>query len=177
MAGLLITWLTVPGFFLIVFAFTYLPHLLRIAFSRAVRSAIMESVGASSIKEVDLSSYLFEQIFGAIPTFVIVLICIPLVLLVLAWFGVCMVMTWRHFRYAIAVTDIRVIGRANGEEMDSPLSEVVDVFVERSLWGKLLGYGNIVVHTKRKTLTFRNIRKPYELHRLLMSYAQNYCAH
>ena len=50
-------------------------------------------------------------------------------------------------------------------------------FVERSLWGKLLGYGSLVVHTKHKTLTFRNIRRPKELHRILISYAENYCAH
>ena len=134
--ALVITWLAIPAFYLIPFLFTYVPRLIRMAFSRAARAAVMESVGASTMKEVDLSSYLFEQIFGKIPTFVFVLIGIPLGLLALAWLGFCLVMTWRHFRYSIAVTDIRVIGRANGELMDSPLTEVVDVFCGAFLVGK-----------------------------------------
>ena len=106
-----------------------------------------------------------------------IIFIIAMVLLIPPWIGYCLVMTWRHSRYALAVTDLRVIGRASKETMDSPLGEIKNVMIERSLWGKLLGYGNIVVQTKNACLTFRNVHRPKELYEILMHSAQEYCAH
>lgn len=176
-AALLITWLSIPSMYLIPILFAYIPRLIRVTFSKAVRESIMESVGASDMSEVNVSGYIFDQIFGAVPGFVWVLVAIPLVLLFLVWLGFCLVMTHRHFRYHLAVTDLRVIGNAAGKELNAPLNEIVNVFVEQSVWGKLLRYGAITVQTKKKSLTFYNVAHPERLYQLLMSYAENYCAH
>lgn len=169
--GLLITWLSIPGAMLIIFLFTYLPQILSFAFNAALRSQVFEELGIDNPM-----SYAFNQIFGFLPPFIFGLIVFILIMLVSAWLIYCLVLTYRHFSYALAVTDSRVIGKAGREELDSPLKEVVNVFVEQSLWGKLGNYGSVVVSTKRKSLTFRGIHNPYAIHKLLMSYASNYCA-
>lgn len=175
--ALIITWCAIPGVFFVFFAFTILPKLIKTAFSKTARAIAMEAVGVTSPEEFNLVGYVFDSVFGNIPSFLLVLICVPLVILVLAWLGMCLVMTYRHFQYYLAVTDHRVVGKAMGEELSAPFNEIVNVFIERSIWGKLLNYGAIVVHTKKKTLTFKNIRDPKKLYGLLMSYAEDYCAH
>lgn len=106
-----------------------------------------------------------------------VVVSIPIVILVIVWFFLCLTMTYRHFRYHLAITDSRVIGKAGAEELNSPLDELVNVFIERSFWGKLLNYGAVTVQTKKKTLTFYNIESPKAFYDKIMSYAENYCAH
>ena len=176
--ALIVTWLSIPGVFFILFLIIYLPQLLRMAFSKAAKAAAMEALGVSSMEQVNVGSYVWDLIWGNIPTFLIVLICIPIVILVLVWFVWCLVMTYRHLSYCLAITDIRVIGKARGTEMTSPLNEVVNVFMERSLWAKIFGYGSIVVHTKSHgAQTFHNIANPKEVFHVLMNYASNYCAH
>ncbi len=106
-----------------------------------------------------------------------VVFIIAMILLIPPWVGFCLVMTWRHFRYSLAVTNLRVVGQSEGKTMDSSLSEVKNVMLEQSFWGRLLGYGNLVIQTKSNCLTFRNIHKPKELCELLMCSAREYCAH
>ena len=109
--------------------------------------------------------------------FLKVIFIVPIILVVIAWLGVCLLMTYRHFQYELVVTDHRVIGRAGQEEMDILLSEVVNVHLERSTLGRILGYGAIVVQTKRKSITFKNLEDPKRVYNLLMPYAEKYCAY
>ncbi len=172
-AGLVVAWASIPSVLLVMFLLVYVPHMIRMAFSRAVKDAIMDQVGV----DLNGSNGLSDLIFGNIPPVLIVLLCIPLVLLVAVWFGLCMYKTSRYFNYSLALTDLRIIGKAGQEELNAPLDEIVNVFVERSLCGKLFNYGNIVVATKRKSLTFKNVHNPKRMHGMIMSYAENYAAH
>ena len=122
-------------------------------------------------------NFLGTLLLAGLFAFLKVIFTVPIILVVLAWFGVCLLMTYRHFQYELVVTDCRVIGRAGQEELDIPLNEVVNVHLEQSILGRILGYGAIVVQAKRKSVTFKNLEEPKRVYDLLMSYAENYCAH
>lgn len=176
-AGLLVTWFSIPAVLLTFFIFTYLPYYIKMAFSKSFRQLIMQQYEVDQFSDLNVSSVVSDLVFENIPTAVIVLLCIPLVFLVIAWFGWCMYKSSRYFNYYLALTDLRVIGKAEKEELEAPLDEIVNVFLEQSLCGKIFNYGNIVVSTKRKSLTFKNIHDPKRMHHLIMSYAENYAAH
>ena len=129
-------------------------------------------MGVSSYSDVSITDYIFRNVPGFIKGFLGFIVF----LLVAAWLGWCLVMTWRHMRNSLAITNFRVIGKAGDETLDSPLSEVKNVFIEQSLWGKIMGFGSIVVSTKSKSLTFRNIDNPTRVYKLLMDQAENYCS-
>lgn len=175
--GLLIAWLSIPAVLLLFFLFTYMPYLVRMALSQSFRNALMAQYEVDLFSELDLSKVLFGLVFEKVPNVLIVLLCIPLVLLVIAWLGLCLYKTSRYFGYSLALTDLRIIGKAAQETLDAPFNEIVNVFMERSLVGKIFNYGNIVVSTKRKSLTFKNIHDPKRMYSFIMSYAENYAAH
>ncbi len=175
--GLIITWVSIPGLFFIIFLLVYLPQLIRVMFSQAVKEAVMSSLGVESMQEVNVMKYVSDQIWGHIPKLLIVLGMIPFILLILAWLGWCIVMTFRYFRYSVAVTDSRVIGNAAGEILDAKLTDIINVFIEQSLFGKIFNYGNITISSKGKSLTFQNIHNPKVMYRLLKSYAERNSAY
>lgn len=176
-AGLVVMWLSIPTVLLVTFICTYMPYMVKILFSKAFREVIMEQYNVEFFSELNVSDVLSELVFGNIPTILIVLFCIPIVLLIVAWLGWCLYKTSRYFNYCLAITDRRIIGKANQELLSAPLEEVVNVFIERSLTGRIFNYGNIVVHTKRKSVTFKHIHNPMQMYKLIMSYAENYAAH
>lgn len=171
--GLIFTWFSIPGGMLIYFLIVYAPILLKSMFSSAFKQEIMSAMGLQTPESIDITEYIFRNI----PDFLMVLISIPIVLLVIVWFCWCLVMTSRHFKYSLAITNFRVIGKAGSEVLDSPLNEVKNVFIEQSIWGKMLKFGSIVVSTKSKSVTFKNIHEPYELYRMIMSHASDYAEH
>ena len=95
--------------------------------------------------------------------------------LVLAWLALCLILTKRYFSNSPAITNFRVIGKVGDETFESPLDEVKNVFIEQSIWGKLLNFGAIVVSTKQKSLTFKDIDGPERIYSELLSHAENYC--
>lgn len=95
--------------------------------------------------------------------------------LVLAWLALCLILTKRYFSNSLAITNFRVIGKVGDETLESPLDEVKNVFIEQSIWGKLLDFGAIVVSTKQKSLTFKDIDDPERIYSELLSHAENYC--
>ena len=103
--------------------------------------------------------------------------CIPVALLIIVWLVLCIYKTSRYFRYHIVLTDLRIIGKAGNEELNAPLNEIKNVFIEWTWFGRIFNYGNIVVITKRKSLTFKNMSNPKQMYHIIMSYAQDYAAH
>ena len=174
---LIATWLCLPLFVLTVFLITYLPPLFSTMASSAAKEALAEALGIPVGTDFNVASAVYDQVFGSIPPVVKVLIAIPFVLLVLVWLGWCLVMTRKHYQYQLAVTNLRVIGKAKYELLNSPLNEVRNANLEQSLWGKIFSYGSITVQTSSRTLTFKNIHNPRELYNLIMNAAREYCAH
>ena len=147
-ASLLITYISVPAILLIV----YLPRIIK----RLIIGTVVEAVGFGS----GLLNF-FSTVFTVIA-----------VILGIVWAGVCVVMTLKHFSYSLTVTDFRVIGSARCVKVDAPLSEVVNVFLEQPLLGKLFHYGNINVYTRRGSVTVKNLKNPEEFYRILLSKAE-----
>lgn len=176
-AGLWGVWLSIPSVLLVFFMVTYMPYIVKMAFSKAFRQTVMEQFNVESFSELNIFATIFRLVVGNIPTALIILLCIPLALLVIAWLGLCLYKTRGYFDYCLALTDHRVIGKAAHEELSAPLDEIVNVFIERPLLGRIFRYGNIVVHTKKKSVTFKNIHDPMRMYKMIMSYAENYAAH
>ena len=175
--GLIMTWLCGPVCLITLFLITYLPPLFSMLASSAARQAAAEALGLSDGSEVNVASYVFEQVFGFIPSFVWVLISIPLVCVVLAWLVWCLLMTYRHFQYKFVMTNQRVLGVAKGELLEASLNEVKNANIEQSIWGKLFRYGAVTVQTAKGTLTFYNIQNPQETYKVVLDVARGYCAH
>lgn len=51
-------------------------------------------------------------------------------------------------------------GLINTQKMDSPLDKVNNVTVASGLFGKIFGYGNIVITTAAETHTYKGIKTP-----------------
>jgi len=175
--GLVMTWLCAPVTLITLFLITYLPPLFSMLASSAARQAAAEALGLSDGSEVNVASYVFEQVFGFIPGFAWVLISIPLVGVILAWLIWCLLMTYRHFQYKFVMTNQRVLGVAKGELLEAKLDEVKNANIEQSIWGNLFRYGAVTVQTTKGTLTFYNIHKPQEIYRAVLDQASEYCAH
>lgn len=109
--------------------------------------------------------------------FLRVFVQLLLLLLLLSWLGVCLFLTHRHFGTHLAFSDRRVLGVANGKQLEAPFVEIVNVFMERSVGGRLFDYGNLTVRTKRGALTLRHLRAPAPLYHRLLVYAENNTAH
>lgn len=113
---------------------------------------------------------------GVVPDILFVLIGVASILLSIGWLVWSAILTKKNFGHSLTVTDKRVLGKVGEERLESSLNKIVNVYVEQSLWGKLLHYGSLVLQTENKSLTFRNIHNPHHLHKLLMPFASNYCA-
>ena len=174
--GLVMTWVSVPAILITMFLVTYLPSLFTMLFSSMARQAAAEALGLSDGSDVNVASYVFDQVFGFIPTWVWVLIGIPVACMVLAWLIWGLVMTYRHFQYKFVMTNLRVLGVARGELLDAPLKDVKNANLEQSIWGKLFRYGAVTVQTSKGTLTFYNIHDPRSVYKAVMDQANEYCA-
>ncbi len=173
--GLIFTWVSIPGGFFLYWLIVYFPVWVKSTLSSAFKREMMEAIGLESGQKINLTDYIFRNI--EIPEFLVFLIKIPFIMLIIAWLIWCLVMTSRHFKYSLAVTNLRVIGKSGAEMFDSPLNEIKNVYIEQSIWGKMLNFGDIVVSSKKGSMTFKNIHDPHPLHKLIMSYASDYAAH
>lgn len=175
--GLVAMWISIPAFLLASFSITYLPYFLKIAFSRSFRNYVLDMHAADSLWELNLTGAVTELVFQHVPKVLLALACIPLVLLILAWLGICLFQTSRYFKYSLAITNLRIIAFANGVELNAPLDEIVNVFIEQSLGGRLFRYGDLVISTKRKALTVKHIQNPEHMHKIIMAYAERNVAY
>lgn len=167
--ALLVTWLAIPAFIFVPSAVAYIPQLIKSLVQNGIRDALFGDALPS-----------FPTIWSILPdsvgTFLRVLITIPIVLLILVWLGICLVQTQRHFKNSLFVTNYRVIGESIEGDVYEELSNIKNVHVEQSLFGKIFNYGAIVISCKSKSLTIKNIDDPKKVYKMLLSYAESYCA-
>ncbi len=167
--ALLVTWLAIPAFIFVPSAVAYIPQLIKSLVQNGIRDALFGDALPS-----------FPTIWSILPdsvgTFLRVLITIPIVLLILVWLGICLVQTQRHFKNSLFVTNYRVIGESIEGDIYEELSNIKNVHVEQSLFGKIFNYGAIVISSKSKSLTIKNIDDPKKVYKMLLSYAESYCA-
>lgn len=165
-AALLVTWLAIPAFIFIPSAIAYIP-------------IFMKSLVSDGLKEMMFGDALpeFPTVWSILPddvgTFLKVLVTIPVVIAILVWLGVCLVLTKRHFKNSLFITNYRVIGESHEGEIGEDLSDVKNVHLEQPLLGKIFNYGAIVINGKKKSLTIKNIDDPKKAYNMIMSYIEN----
>ncbi len=153
-AAVVITWLSVPSIFLVYYLFT-LPARIQKWLTDKVSDAVVDAMGDPLGDVPDLGFFTFE-----IPTFVKVLIAIPIVLLVLAWLGWALVSTRKMMGNEILHTDARIIARSAHAVFECPIDDIYNVILEQSIGGRLFGYGNLNISAKRGSVTVRCIKDP-----------------
>lgn len=65
----------------------------------------------------------------------------------------------------LVYTEKRIIGKTgliNITALASPLNKINNVEVQQGLWGRILGYGKIEIHTSSKDYYYKGIEKPDE---------------
>lgn len=72
----------------------------------------------------------------------------------------------------LAITSRRVIGKfgvVNSKAMDAPLDKVQNCSASSGLWGKIFGYGTVVIDTAAGKYTFSGVKHPDEFKKALMA--------
>lgn len=82
--------------------------------------------------------------------------------LLILWILFCLIVTRRMLDNRLVFTDKHVIGHTGKKNLNAPLLEVKDVFVEQNLLGRLFHYGCVTVTTKRGTLSVNNLDHPHK---------------
>lgn len=174
-AGLIVTWLSFPAGFLLYWLIVYFPLYVKSLFSSATKAIIMEALNlptegsqGTGFSAAYVADYVAHKFWEPLPGFIKFLIIFPIILLFIAWLGLNLYLTKKHFRYALAITDSRVIGFSGSQEMDVRYDQLVNCFVEQSLWGKLFGYGTVTIQTKKLSLEFHNRKNPQAVKKQIM---------
>ena len=165
--ALLVTWLAIPAFIYVPATIAYIPTFIKSLVTNKIKDVVFGNVDIPSFPSV------WSLLPDEIGNFVRVLVTIPLVLLFLVWLGFCLVQTKRHFQNSLFVTNYRVVGESRQGEIEEELSNIKNVHVEQSLFGKIFNYGAIVINGKKKSLTIKNIDNPKKVHKMLISYVEN----
>jgi membrane protein YdbS with pleckstrin-like domain len=128
----------------------------------------------------------------------VALLAVVLALTIFAWFGLNnapaamiggvlavalgAVLAWRFFRlrsYEFILTNHRVIqqqGILAKRSMDSRLDKINNIEHRQSLWGRILGYGDVEIDTASETgiCRFNNVAHPLEFKRAILTAAEQY---
>ena len=145
-AAIAVMWLSIPAVFLFVFLFVVLPPIIRILVSKELNEALQAQLGIDALSFQDAVASAFPH------SFVNGLLIAAASLLAAVWLIWACIMTQRCLGYELAFTDLF---------FEAPFSKVKNAFIERSIWGKLFGYGNVTVYAEdTSSCTFRNIKNP-----------------
>lgn len=163
--ALVVTWLSIPFLFLVSFLGVYLPKLVSAYVSEETIDLLTEAIDApTSSNPFEVA---WEEIFSLFPPVLLGFLWFFVGLLTLCWLCWALYMTRAHFRYALAFTAYDLIGIAKKQILRVPLRTVNNIYVERSLWGKLFGYGTITVASSRGAISVRNVARPKDFAREL----------
>lgn len=80
--------------------------------------------------------------------------------------------TIKLFNIELAITSRRVIGKfgvVNSAAMDAPLDKVQNCSVSSGLWGKIFGYGTVVIDTAAGKYTFTMVKQADNFKKALMA--------
>jgi uncharacterized membrane protein YdbT with pleckstrin-like domain len=80
--------------------------------------------------------------------------------------------TIKVFNIELAITSRRVIGKAgvvNSSAMDAPLDKIQNCSVSSGLWGKIFGYGTVVIDTAAGKYTFTMVKQADNFKKALMA--------
>ncbi len=172
--AILVEWLFLPALFLFFFLTVCLPVILQTLVNKAARAAFAAAIGVEDVGFFDVASNLWTAVSPWIPRWIFITAQVLLWLTVAVWVAVALVRTFRHFGYKILLTDKRVFARARSERFECEWKDLVNVFTERSVWGKLFRYGNVVLQGPRGSVTVRHVAHPEIVWENFTTYTDNY---
>lgn len=158
--AILVEWLAIPTVFLVFFLTVCLPVIIKTLAVDTAKAAFATAIGLEEVTFSDVTANFWQALIPAVPHWVAVLLQVMIWLVFLSWLGFTLVRTYLHFGYEILLTDMRVRAKTRDESFDCEWSEIKNVFVEQSLWGKLLHYGNVTLQGPRRSITVKHIADP-----------------
>ncbi len=81
-------------------------------------------------------------------------------ILLIVWGFWCVVMTFKHFNNKLSIDGETVNCSSGRNKLTTSLNKINNVFMEQSIWGKLLNYGNITISAQNGSVTVKNINNP-----------------
>lgn len=81
-----------------------------------------------------------------------------IIILSLIWIGVC-ISQKKNKNGKLILTDQRILGKQDNHILAENLSDIVDVRLEQSLWGKLFNFGSITILTNGQNLTIKDLHQ------------------
>lgn len=158
--AILVDWLALPALFLVLFLTVIVPVAVKTYASYELKTIIMEETGLEELGLGDLLSHPLRTLFPGISGMVRGLLIAITVILSAIWFIFCCIRTKLNTGYELILTDKRILAFAHGEMFSDDWQNIKNVYVECSLWGKLLKYGTVTVNAVGRTVTVRHIASP-----------------
>lgn len=174
-AALIMIWVSVPAFLIIDFLTVYLPQIISYAVNAELKQMLLEQLGLQQLSFSNLYAAartdIYSQIFSFLPAsfinFVKGLFTAMLIILIIVWLIWACIVTKLNLRYSLVITNMRVLARAKDDVFETSYDEINNVVVGRSIWGKLLRYGEITVQAENGSVTVKNIADAEEIKNLL----------
>lgn len=158
--AILMTWISIPAVFLVYFVFFELPILIRSYIDAEIRNLLLGMLG---LDKLSFGTVLFHSnaVLGiSLPSWLIGFVTFLFILLFIVWLCWASVMTVLHYGYELILTDRRILGRTKNNELECEWEAVNNVFVERSVWGKLFHYGTLTIQTRKGAITIKQVSDP-----------------
>lgn len=159
-AAILVDWLSLPCLFIILFLTVIIPVAVKTYASAELKELICEQAGLEELGLGDLMTdplrTLFPEISGILKGVLIAVISV----LFLIWFVFCCIRTKLNTGYELILTDKRILASMKGEIFSESWQNIKNVYVERSLVGRMLKFGTVTVNATGRTATVRHIVTP-----------------
>lgn len=159
-AAVLMIWISIPAVFAIFFLTIELPILIRSYINSEIKNLLMDMLGLENMNFSQVVFHLNTVLRLSLPSWLVGFITFLSVLLFIVWVCWASVMTVLHFRYELLLTDRRIMGRTKNNELECEWEAVNNIFVERSVWGKLFHYGTLTVQTRKGAITIKQVSDP-----------------
>ncbi len=158
--ALLVAWLSIPSFIIIPYLAVYVPSYIKMLIKGEIKKAIADAAGVG--ETISASQAVKQQAFGFIPSWLVGFISFFIGLLVFAWLCWAIVFTIKHFDYKLYYNDVEVYGKTGSREITIPLDQINNIFIEKSIWGKLFNYGTITISSTKGSISIKNVARARE---------------
>jgi len=176
-AAIIAIWAVIPAFLLAIFLVAYLPVLIKYALNAEAKRLLLETLGIDGLDFGAVRNAIYIELFGFLPVGVVKVIggfgAGLIALLITAWAVWAGVYSYMNTRYALIITDRRILAKAKEQVLDTEFAPVLNIIAAQSLFGKLFGYGELNIQTKTNAITVCNIAEVNRVRELLWTKINN----
>jgi len=155
-SALIITWVSIPGGILLFLLLTYFPVYIDMLIKGKVKEFIINQENMNTEKQ-SLFKYITSEIFGNIHPVIWFIVCFFVFLLFSAWLFWSLYLTKKFKQNELLFTTEEVVGRNKKNVLKIPLKAVSNIYVEKSLWGRIFKYGTITIVSSKGSVSIENI--------------------